>query len=91
MFLSSHVLSEVQNYCRSAAFIKDGQIIIADKVEKLEGANVKQIAIKTRDGIEEFIYNGDINDLMKTMAAKELLDITITEPSLEDVFMNYYK
>lgn len=91
VFLSSHVLSEVQNYCRSAAFIKDGQIIIADKVEKLEGANVKKIAIKTRDGIEEFIYNGDINDLMKTMAAKELLDITINEPSLEDVFMNYYR
>ena len=55
------------------------------------GANVKQIAIKTKDGIEEFIYNGDINDLMKSMATKELLDITITEPSLEDVFMNYYR
>ncbi len=28
IFFSSHILSEVQNYCRSAAFIKDGRIII---------------------------------------------------------------
>ena len=32
IFFSSHILSEVQNHCRSAAFIRDGRIIVSDKV-----------------------------------------------------------
>ncbi|MBO7452444.1 MAG: ABC transporter ATP-binding protein [Clostridiales bacterium] len=91
IFFSSHILSEVQNNCRSAAFIKDGKIIISDKVEKLEETGAKKVCVKTREETKEYIYKGDINKLLKELAAKEPLDVTISEPSLEDIFMNYYE
>ena len=91
IFFSSHVLSEVQTYCRSAAFIKDGKIIMSDKVENLEGTGAKKVTVKTKEKTEEYIFNGNVNELIKTMAAKDLVDVSITEPSLEDLFMNYYE
>ncbi len=91
IFFSSHILSEVQNYCRSAAFIKNGKIIISDKVEKLEETGAKKVTVKTGSGTEEFIFKGDIKDLLSSITAKSPTDVTITEPSLEDIFMNYYE
>ena len=91
IFFSSHILSEVQTYCRSAAFIKDGKIIISDKVEKLEETGAKKVMIKTADGTNEYMFKGDVKDLISDLSSKDLLDITITEPSLEDIFMNYYE
>ena len=38
-----------------------------------------------------FLYTGDIRELLKELAEKEINDISITEPSLEEIFMNYYK
>ena len=91
IFFSSHILSEVQNNCRSAAFIKDGKIIISDKVEKLEETGAKKVTVKTESGTEEFIFKGDIKDLLSSITSKSPTDVTITEPSLEDIFMNYYE
>lgn len=47
VFLSSHVLSEVQEYCRTAAFIRDGKILMHDEVSKLEAAGSKKVSIRT--------------------------------------------
>ncbi len=112
IFFSSHILSEVQNYCRSAAFIKDGRIIMSDKVENLEQTGTKKITVSgisdisrltalagitTADsdaGLEDaqsFFYKGDLNLLLSTLSAESVKDITITEPSLEEIFMNYYE
>jgi len=91
IFFSSHILSEVQNYCKSAAFIKDGKIIIADKVEKLEETGAKKVSVKTVSGTEEYLYKGGIKELLKELSVKNPLDVTITEPSLEEIFMNYYE
>ena len=91
IFFSSHILSEVQNYCKSAAFIKEGEIILSDKVEKLEEAGAKKVMVKTAEGVEEFLFKGEISDLLKDLSEKNPLDVTITEPSMEEIFMNYYE
>ncbi len=91
IFFSSHILSEVQTYCRSAAFIKDGRLIISDKVEKLEDTGAKKVTVKTAAGTEEYLYKGEVTKLLKELAEKRPLDVTITEPSLEEIFMNYYE
>lgn len=112
IFFSSHILSEVQNYCRSAAFIKDGRIIMSDKVENLEQTGTKKITVSgisdisrltalagitpadSDAGLEDaqsFFYRGDLNLLLSTLSAESVKDITITEPSLEEIFMNYYE
>ncbi len=111
--LSSHVLSEVRQYCNKAAIIKDGRIVCIDSIEKLAHTDSKKIKIEgmSKDDIEasqlsgisgvleekikdatklEFTYQGDINKLIKTVAGKTITNISIEEPSLEDVFMHYY-
>lgn len=38
-----------------------------------------------------FEYLGDVTLLMKWIANQDLLDVTIEEPTLENIFMNYYE
>ncbi|MDX9774096.1 MAG: ABC transporter ATP-binding protein [Bacteroidales bacterium] len=38
----------------------------------------------------EFIYSGEINDLISALRDKNITDMTIEEPSLEEIFMHYY-
>ena len=38
-----------------------------------------------------YMYAGDINILLKMLSPAELLNLTIEEPSLEEIFMHYYK
>ena len=45
-----------------------------------------------RDGKEEdFVYQGDLNKLFADFAGHNIEDITIEEPELDEIFMNYYK
>ena len=103
-FLSSHVLSEVKKYCGRAAIIKEGKLIATDTIENLAHTNAKSVRIVglqdiSLDGAEkitrhdnavEFIYNGKINALLAALHDKDITDLTIEEPSLDDVFMHYY-
>lgn len=110
VFLSSHVLSEVQDHCKSAAFIRDGKILMHDKVANIEAAGAKKVSIKLNNradipnipGISdlkedhvknavEFIYKGDAKVLISSLSSMEIRDISITEPSLEDIFMSFYE
>jgi len=38
----------------------------------------------------QFMYSGDINDLIAKLRGKKIIDMTIEEPSLEEIFMHYY-
>ncbi len=106
VFLSSHILSEVERYCRSAAIIKDGKILATDTVEKLGHTGAKRVVLSgvfeapslaemknivKHEGGMEFLYGGEIPILMKELAALPITDISITEPDLEEVFMHYYE
>lgn len=53
---------------------------------------VKDMYIKKidKDSIK-FIYYGNINDLIKIISEVEIDSLTIEEPTLEDIFMHYYK
>lgn len=38
-----------------------------------------------------FIWSGDINTLTAFLASRKMLNLTIEEPSLEEIFMHYYR
>jgi ABC-2 type transport system ATP-binding protein len=38
-----------------------------------------------------FVWSGDINQLVSLLAAVRILDLTVEEPSLEEIFLHYYK
>lgn len=106
IFLSSHVLSEVQRHCKEAAIIKDGKIIIEGTVAELSKTTARRVhlqgvnTIPNLSGIADssildnevnFLYQGDINLLLEKLHQIPIENLTITEPDLDEVFMHYYE
>lgn len=89
--LSTHVLSEVRNYCNKVAIMKEGKLIVTDTVENLLASKTKRIKM-IRDGEHlDFIFNKNLNELYKELEGHNIEDIIIEEPSIEEVFMHYYE
>lgn len=106
VFLSSHVLSEIQRNCTRAAIIREGRIIACDRVEVLSKTNAKRISVqgqvsldsleeirdlKENDGIFSFLYGGDIHRLLETLSAGTITDLSISNPDLDEIFLHYYE
>ncbi len=90
-FLSSHVLSEVKKYCKNAAIIKEGKIIRVDSVENLSKSNLRRVRI-WEDGQEKaFSYTGEMKKLIGELDGRNIEDLLIEEPSLDELFMHYYE
>jgi ABC-2 type transport system ATP-binding protein len=47
-------------------------------------------AITRVGSIISFVYSGDINELVSLLAGNKIINLTIEEPSLEEIFMHYY-
>jgi len=66
------------------------QVEAADLDEKRFA--VEGVTNLTKDnGAVRFFYKGDINQIMRTILEKEVSDVTIEEPTLEEIFMHYYE
>lgn len=90
-FLSSHVLSEIKNYCDRAAIIKDGKILKIDTVENLTHSRTKHVTVWKNNQQETFSFSGSSGDLLRKLASLDSDDFLVEEPSLEDLFMQYYE
>lgn len=88
--LSTHVLSEIKNYCKNAAIMKGGKLQCVDTVENLTRTNAKRVRLLREGRQESYIFEGDLNDLMRTLAEYDIQDILIEEPSLDEIFRNFY-
>lgn len=89
--LSTHVLSEVRNYCDRVAIMKEGKLIVTDTVEHLLASRTKRIKM-VRDGKKlDYLYQDDLNLLYRELEGHDITDILIEEPSIEEVFMHYYE
>lgn len=127
IFLSSHVLGEVQKMCNRVAIIKEGKIINVDKISDLTENNYKKfrIEIKTHSDLNHenvtsriadseseilknyfaingvssleinnntvnFLFKGNINNIIRKISEMEIANVWIDEPTLEEIFMHYY-
>ncbi|GAB6719862.1 ABC transporter ATP-binding protein [Streptococcus uberis] len=90
-FLSSHVLSEVKAYCDRVAILKKGKLLAVDRVENIRHSQKKQVTIwKDGQSITK-TFEGKLSDLLSDLSEIKPDDLLIEEPSLEDLFMHYYK
>ncbi len=105
IFLSSHILSEIQKYCKRAAVIREGRLLVCDHVENLVHTNAKKVTlsgiseppkldgigkVEVDGGTVKFLYGGKPRELLNALALLPITDIGITEPDLEEIFMHYY-
>ena len=105
VFLSSHVLSEVGRYCKRAAVIREGRLLVTDTVDRLSHTGIKRVTlrgatampalesardIKTEQDTLTFLYGGRTRELLAALSNADFEDFTVTDPDLEEVFMHYY-
>ena len=109
IFMSSHVLSEVEQLCDRVGVIRDGQIVAQGGVDELKRTRVKYVRCEfagaapdlTRlPGVRDwqvdgrratFTLNGRMDDLVGALAGTSLVDLTLTDPPLEEVFRAFYE
>lgn len=89
--LSTHVLSEVKDYCKNVAIMREGKLIKVGTVAEITKTNAKRIKM-IRDGKQEnFLYKDDLNKIVDELAGHHIEDILIEDPSLDEIFMHYYE
>lgn len=106
VFLSSHVLSEIQRNCTRTAIIREGRIIACSTVDELSKTSAKRVTVhgavrlERLDGVRDindngdsisFLYSGDMNRLLRALSSGQVNDLSVTEPNLEEVFLHYYE
>ena len=106
VFLSSHILSEIQRNCTRAAIIREGTLLACGSVEELARTNARRVTLRgsaevqvlsgirdcqqTEEGLS-FLYSGDMQMLLNALTGGKVEDLTIVEPDLEEVFLHYYE
>jgi ABC-2 type transport system ATP-binding protein len=113
IFLSSHILSEVEHVCDRVGIIRSGRLVkVAEldeihriRVHRLEiefasDTEVPEAAIRTTAGIEDVVVKdhtltcvvkGPFDPLLKALRGATVTNLVSHEPSLEEVFLTYYR
>jgi ABC-2 type transport system ATP-binding protein len=109
VFMSSHVLSEVESLCDRVGVIRDGRIVTVDHVENLKRQRVKYVAVEFRQaapdlakvaGVKDlqvegrkvrFTFHGAIDPLLGELARSSVVDLSLSDPPLEEIFRAFYE
>ncbi len=107
VFLSSHVLSEIQQHCTRAAIIREGRLVVEDEVHVLAQTAAKRVTLRnvrgelppiqgardlTRAGSHvSFLVQGGAHQLLEDLRQADFDDLTITEPDMEEIFLHFYE
>ena len=107
VFLSSHVLSEIQQHCTRAAIIREGRLVVEDSVEALSRSAAKRVTLRGCDHLPEdfpgalgitvinrnisFLFQGDYHQLLRDLQSVAFSDLSITEPDMEEIFLHFYE
>jgi ABC-2 type transport system ATP-binding protein len=65
--------------------------IVADEIDEKQFNLPGVIQLEKENGAVSFFYKGDINRITRAISEQEVSDVTIEEPTLEEIFMHYYE
>jgi ABC-2 type transport system ATP-binding protein len=113
VFLSSHILSEVENVCDRVGILRAGRLARVAQLEDLRrirmhrvelefapGTTIPVEKIRAAAGVEGVtvedrrvtcVVRGSFEPLHDALRDVDVLDLVSTEPSLEEIFLTYYK
>ena len=106
VFLSSHVLSEIQRNCTRAAIIRGGKVITSGAVSALAQSSARRVQLQgavdltglpgirdlsRADGHMSFLYSGEMQPLLNRLSQSRVEGLTIAEPNLEEIFLHDYE
>jgi len=111
IFLSSHVLSEVEHVCDHVGIIRRGRLVSIAGLDELHHLRIHHVeiefagvppveAIKEAEGVTEVRVDGSrvrcnvcggFEPLLTAIAGRGVLNLVSEEPSLEELFLSYYR
>lgn len=89
-FLSTHVLPEVKRYCKHVAIMKEGHLISQGSVAELTNTSSKRVVATVNGESVDYLFTGDINTLLGELSEKNVEDLNISDPSIDEIFMSFY-
>ncbi|MDP9280646.1 MAG: ABC transporter ATP-binding protein [Chloroflexota bacterium] len=111
IFISSHVLSEVEHVCDRVGIVREGHLATVSALEDLVGMRAFRVEIdfaddvpvdrlKRVEGLDQLVVSdhratgllrGTFEPLMAAVAGTRVVGFTSREPSLEEIFLTYYR
>ncbi|MEX2228169.1 MAG: ABC transporter ATP-binding protein, partial [Dehalococcoidia bacterium] len=111
VFLSSHVLSEVEHVCDRVGIVREGRLIRVGPLDELAGIRAHRIELefagepplerlRAVNTLEQLavdgphvsgMLRGSIEPLLAAISGARVVAFTSREPSLEEVFLSYYR
>ncbi len=111
IFVSSHVLSEVEQICDRVGIVREGYLVTVGPIAELLGAKAHRIEIELADpsaaalvarvpGLEQVkvdgarvsgLYRGAFDPLLAALSGQRVVSFVSREPSLEEIFLSYYR
>jgi ABC-2 type transport system ATP-binding protein len=95
VFLSSHIIDEVDRTCDRVAIIREGRLVQVDSVESIRGLAFHHVELSFSDvsannGTLTMRVAGPLGAVLRVAAQHGLVDVVSREPNLEDVFLAQY-
>jgi ABC-2 type transport system ATP-binding protein len=109
VFLSSHVLAEVEHICDRVAIINEGKIVMVDSIDALKESVGKVLTVTFQETVPrtdleiegitdlkgdgrtyKMTVRGDIDAVIKRVAAHSIQSMTVETYSLEELFLEMY-
>ncbi len=110
VFLSSHVLSEVERVCDRVAIVREGRLVEVEHVADLTARAFRYLTVRfdgdAPDGVLDGVpgvhgierrgpvmrctVQGDMDRVVKALAAHRIADLVSEKPTLEEIFLAFY-
>jgi len=109
LFVSSHILPEVQKICGRVGIIREGRLAAVERVDALGSKRLKTLTVRfaeqvpaselrvegvTRvegEGLQYVLsVSEDLNPILNVLSRHPVLDMSLRDADLEEVFMQYY-
>src|SRR6266581_7128439 len=111
IFISSHVLSEVEHVCDRVGIVREGHLATVGQLDQLAGMRAHRVEIEFAGmppierirgipGFEQVVvadhrvsgmFRGDFEPLLAVLASSRVTKFESREPSLEEIFLGFYK
>jgi len=111
VFLSSHILSEVEHVCQRVGIIRQGRLVQVARMDELHhiryhhvevdfAGDVPVDAVRAAEGVDNVQVEGHLltcsvrggfGPLLAALNQGEVTNMVSHEPSLEEVFLTYYR
>jgi ABC-2 type transport system ATP-binding protein len=111
IFISSHVLSEIEHVCDRVGIVREGHLATVGQLDQLAGMRAHRVEIvfagappveriRAVPGFEQVavedhrvtgMFRGDFEPLLAALASSRVTKFESREPSLEEIFLGFYR